>query len=232
VTAPLAVALDTTDLDVAAGWAAAAGPYVSTVKVGLELYLRHGAAAVTRAREASGGRAVFLDLKLHDIPNTMASALRSLSRQPISLTTVHVAAGTEALRACVETAAAVEGKGIGLLGVTRLTSLPPADPLRPWDDVLSLARRGADAGLYGWIAPPEAAPHLRSAFGSGPALVTPGIRLPQQERQDQVSVGTPEGALKGGADWIVVGRPITRAPDPREAAREFVRRLAQAGARD
>ena len=106
-----------------------------------------------------------------------------------------------------------------------LTSLPPPDLTEPWQDVVSLAGEAVACGIYGWIAPSAAAPLLRRAHGRGPVLVCPGIRLPEQAKQDQVAVGTPEDAVRGGADWIVVGRPITRADDPPGAARDIARRL-------
>jgi orotidine-5'-phosphate decarboxylase len=196
-------------------------------KVGMELFYAEGPAIVAALRER--GRSVFLDLKLHDIPNTMAGAYRSLAAHGVGLTTVHIPAGAAALRAVAEASASIGARGGEaplLLGVTRLTSLPSPDPDHPWDDVVRLAGLGVESGLDGWIAPVEAAPVLRAALGAEPILVCPGVRLPEGERGDQVSVGTPEDAARGGADWIVVGRPITQASDPRAAAREFVSRLS------
>ncbi|MBK8229978.1 MAG: orotidine-5'-phosphate decarboxylase [Candidatus Eisenbacteria bacterium] len=201
------------------------GEEVIWYKVGMELFYAEGAPLV-HALTARGKR-LFLDLKLHDIPNTMSSALRSLSRLKVGLTTVHVPAGREALLAVAAVARSLPpGEAPGLLGVTRLTSLPAPDPERPWDDVVSLAGLAAACGLYGWIAPAPAARPLRAAHGAGPALICPGIRLPENDRADQVAVGTPEDAREGGADWIVVGRPITQAVDPTAAARDVIRRLA------
>jgi len=202
------------------------GASVSWYKVGMELFYAEGRPLLTELERR--GKRVFLDLKLHDIPNTMASALRSLSRMPVHLTTLHIPAGPEALRACVAEIGRLAGAGLsapGLLGVTRLTSLPPADPQRPWDDVVESAKCAVEAGLFGLIAPAPAAPALRRALGAGPALVCPGIRLPDQARQDQVAVGSPEAALRGGADWIVVGRPVTRADDPIAAVDGIIGRL-------
>lgn len=202
------------------------GDEVLWYKVGLELFYAEGRPFVDEL--ASRGRRIFLDLKLHDIPNTMAMALHSLSRLPVELVTLHVAAGTQALAACAEEMRRLAETGRpapGLLGVTRLTSLPPPDPGDPWADVVALAGTAVEAALYGWIAPAAAGPRLRAAHGSQPVLVCPGIRLPDEGRQDQVAVGAPEEALRGGADWIVVGRPVTRAADPCAAAREIVRRL-------
>jgi orotidine-5'-phosphate decarboxylase len=203
------------------------GPAVSWYKVGMELFYAAGRSLIEEL--GSRGKRIFLDLKLHDIPNTMASALRTLGTLPVDLTTLHVAAGPEALRACAAEARRIREEGgpaIGLLGVTRLTSLPPPDPERPWDDVVARARDAVEAGLYGWIAPAASAPLLRAAYGPVPAIVCPGIRLPEQAAQDQVAVGTPRQAVRGGAEWIVVGRPITRAADPRAAVEAILGDLA------
>lgn len=203
------------------------GDEVLWYKVGMELFYAEGPRVLARLHERS--RRIFLDLKLHDIPNTMAGAFRSLAGHSVGLTTVHVPAGLPALRAIAEAARVLRESGItppAVLGVTRLTSLPAPDPLRPWDDIVQLAGDCVEAGLDGWIAPAEASGPLRRAHGNAPILVCPGIRLPDGEVGDQVAVGTPEGAVQGGADWIVVGRPITRAKNPKAAASEFVRRMS------
>ena len=223
----LIVALDFQDAAAALAMVDRLGEEVTWYKVGMELFYAEGRMLLDAIHER--GKRVFLDLKLHDIPNTMVMALRSLSRLPVDLCTLHIPAGPEALRTCAAEArriADTEGPAIGLLGVTRLTSLPPPDLTEPWQDVVSLAGEAVACGIYGWIAPAAAAPLLRDAHGPGPVLVCPGIRLPEQAKQDQVAVGSPEDAVRGGADWIVVGRPITRADDPPGAAREFARRLA------
>jgi orotidine-5'-phosphate decarboxylase len=222
----LIVALDFQDAAASLAMVDRLGEDVTWYKVGMELFYAEGRALLDAIH--GRGKRVFLDLKLHDIPNTMVMALRSLSRLPVEMCTLHIPAGSEALRACVAEAqriAETRGPAIGLLGVTRLTSLSPPDSSDPWQDVVTLAGLAVACGIYGWIAPAAAAPLLRGAHGPGPVLVCPGIRLPEQARQDQVAVGTPEEAVRGGADWIVVGRPITRAEDPSAAAREIVRRL-------
>ena len=222
----LIVALDFQDAAAALAMVDRLGEEVTWYKVGMEIFYAEGRVLLDALR--GRGKRVFLDLKLHDTPNTMAMALRSLSRLPVELCTLHIPAGPEALRACaaeVRRIAEAGGQAIGLLGVTRLTSLSPPDSFDPWKDVVSLAGQAVACDIYGWIAPAAAAPLLRGAHGHGPVLVCPGIRLPDQAKQDQMAVGTPEEAVRGGADWIVVGRPITRADDPPGAAREIVRRL-------
>ncbi len=217
--APVAVALDTTDLDVAARWAAAAGPYVSTVKVGLELYLRHGAAAVARAREASGGRAVFLDLKLHDIPNTVAGAARAVADLAPDFLTVHAAGGPAMVRAAVEAL-----PGTRITAVTVLTSLSAADLERiglagpPLDAVRRLAVLAVSGGAQALVCSPQEVAAVRAEVGPGVVLITPGVRPAGSDPGDQARVTTPEQALADGADLLVVGRPITGAFDPGAAA--------------
>lgn len=226
----LIVALDFQDAAAALRIVDHLGEEVIWYKVGMELFFAEGRGLLDAL--SGRGKRIFLDLKLHDIPNTMAMAVRSLARLPVELCTLHLPAGPEALRACAAEARRIVDSGqpaMGLLGVTRITSLPPPDPSDPWKDVVFLAGEGVECGIYGWVAPAGAAPRLRAAHGCGPVLVCPGIRLPEQGAQDQVAVGTPEEAVGGGADWIVVGRPVTRAEDPPGAAREFARRLSGFG---
>jgi orotidine-5'-phosphate decarboxylase len=226
----LIVALDFQEAAAALELVDRLGEEVTWYKVGMELFFAEGPGLLHAL--AGRGKRTFLDLKLHDIPNTMAMAVRSLARLPVELCTLHLPAGPEALRACAVEARRIAESGrpaMGLLGVTRITSLPAPDPSDPWRDVVSLAGEGVACGIYGWVAPAGAALRLRAAHGSGPVLVCPGIRLPEQGTQDQVAVGTPEAAVSGGADWIVVGRPITRSEDPPGAVRDIVRRLSGPG---
>lgn len=216
--APIAVALDAPDLETAARWAALVTPYVSTVKLGLGLYLRYGPQAVASIRGASGVR-VFLDLKLHDIPATVAGAARAVARLRPAMLTVHAAAGPAAIRAAVE---AVPGTAI--LAVTVLTSLGDADLDRiglngPVSSaVIRLARAAVEAGARGVVCSPREVAAVRAAVGDDVILVTPGVRPAGSDRNDQARVATPEEALRAGADLLVIGRPITAAADPGAAA--------------
>jgi orotidine-5'-phosphate decarboxylase len=218
VPAPIAVALDAPDLETAARWAALVDPHVSTVKIGLELYLRYGPDAVASVRGASSVR-VFLDLKLHDIPATVAGAARAVARLRPDLLTVHAAGGAAMVRAAVEAA-----PGAKILAVTVLTSLGDADLDRiglagPVSDaVRRLAVLAVEAGAQGLVCSPQEAETLRAEVGPGILLVTPGIRWAGGEAHDQARVATPEDALRAGADLLVVGRPITAAADPGAAA--------------
>lgn len=223
----LIVALDVSGTREALAAVDRLGDTVRWYKVGMELFYAEGPGVVRALRER--GKRIFLDLKLHDIPNTMAGALQSLAVHGVDLTTVHVPAGRAALEAVARAARALRAEGRPaphLLGVTRLTSLPAPDPGRPWEDIVALGGVAVAAGLDGWVAPVEAAPFLRDAHGSGPLLVCPGIRMPEGGRDDQVSVGTPEAAVRGGADWIVAGRGVLHAPDPLEAARRMIANMS------
>ena len=216
--APIAVALDARDLETAARWAGLVTPHVSTVKIGLELYLRYGPGVVASIKGASGVR-IFLDLKLHDIPATVAGAARAVARLRPELVTVHAMAGSDAIRAAVE--AAPDTK---IAGVTVLTSLTPADLERigmvgPVQDVVRrLAVLAVAAGARALVCSPREVAAVRAEVGPDITLITPGVRPAGSDPNDQARVATPEEALRAGADLLVIGRPITGAPDPGAAA--------------
>jgi orotidine-5'-phosphate decarboxylase len=216
--APIAVALDAPDLDTAARWASLVTPHVSTVKIGLELYLRYGPQAVASVRGASGVD-IFLDLKLHDIPATVAGAVRAVARLRPALLTVHAAAGSAAIRAAAE--AAPDTK---VVAVTVLTSLGEADlgMIGLAGPVSEAARRLAavavEAGARGLVCSPQEVVALRAEVGDDIDLITPGVRPAGSAIHDQARVATPEDALRAGADLLVIGRPITGAADPGAAA--------------
>ncbi|GAA2280386.1 orotidine-5'-phosphate decarboxylase [Nonomuraea roseoviolacea subsp. roseoviolacea] len=216
--APIAVALDAPDLETAARWAGLVTPHVSTVKVGLELYLRYGPDVIASVRGASGVR-VFLDLKLHDIPNTVAGAARAVSRLRPAILTVHAAGGPKMIRAAVEAAPHTQ-----IASVTVLTSLGEADLAAiglagPADDaVRRLAAMSVEAGATALVCSPNEVAAVRAEVGPDITLITPGVRPAGADAQDQARVATPEQALADGADLLVIGRPITAAPDPGAAA--------------
>ncbi|GII90275.1 orotidine-5'-phosphate decarboxylase [Sinosporangium siamense] len=216
--APIAVALDAPDLETAARWAALVTPHVSTVKVGLELYLRYGPDVIASVRGASGVR-VFLDLKLHDIPNTVAAATRAVARLKPAILTVHAAGGPAMVKAAVEAA-----PGIQVAAVTVLTSLSDADLAKiglqgpPEDAVRRLAALAVGAGAQALVCSPQEVTAVRAEVGPGVTLITPGVRPVGSAVQDQARVATPERALADGADLLVIGRPITGATDPGAAA--------------
>ncbi|MEN9220300.1 MAG: orotidine-5'-phosphate decarboxylase [Thermostichales cyanobacterium SZTDM-1c_bins_54] len=199
-------------------------PQVRWWKVGLELYLGAGSEIVAVVR--GQGKRIFLDLKLHDIPNTVAAATGILARQGVDLLTVHASGGLAMLRAAQQ---ATQGTTCRLLGVTLLTSLTAPDlqnhlhvPLDPLDYVQHLAQTCQTAGIPGVVCSPWEAARVRQSCGPDLLIVTPGIRL-QPGGDDQARTCTPAQARQQGADWIVVGRPITRAPDPQAALLAYAR---------
>lgn len=232
--APIAVALDAPDLETAARWAGLVTPHVSTVKVGLELYLRHGPEVVASIRGASGVR-VFLDLKLHDIPNTVAGAVRAVARLKPAILTVHAAGGPAMIKAAVD-----ELPGGRIAAVTVLTSLSEADLERvglagPADDaVRRLAALAVGAGAQALVCSPREVAAVRAEVGPDVTLITPGVRPAGSDTQDQARVATPEQAYADGADLLVIGRPITGSADPGAAAAGIaaaLRRAVAAGRR-
>ena len=228
--APIAVALDAPDLETAARWAALVGPHVSTLKVGLELYLRYGPDAVASVRGASGVE-IFLDLKLHDIPATVAAAARAVARLRPAMLTVHAAAGPAAIRAAAD---AIPDARI--VAVTVLTSLQESDlsQIGLAGPVSSAARRLAvlavESGARGLVCSPQEVAAVRAEVGDDTLLITPGVRPAGAAVHDQARVATPEEALRSGADLLVIGRPITGAADPGAAAAAIAASLRRAEA--
>jgi orotidine-5'-phosphate decarboxylase len=216
--APVAVALDAPDLESAARWAAYVTPHVSTVKIGLELYLRYGPDVVASIRGASGVQ-VFLDLKLHDIPATVAGAARVVSRLRPEFLTVHAFGGPSVIRAAVEGA-----PGTCIAAVTVLTSMGDDDlgivgfPGTVHDMVRRLSLMAVEAGARGLVCSPHEVAAVRAEVGTDITLITPGVRPAGAQTDDQARIATPEEALRAGADLLVIGRPITRAADPGAAA--------------
>jgi orotidine-5'-phosphate decarboxylase len=216
--APIAVALDTGDLATATRWAAAVAPVVSTVKIGLELFCAEGASAVEKVRGAAD-LDIFLDLKLHDIPATVAGAARSIERLGPAYLTVHASGGPAMIAAA---AAALPDTKI--TAVTVLTSLSATDLEQlgiagPPDAAVSrLARLAVDAGARALVSSPQEVALVRAAVGPEIVLITPGVRPAGAGVDDQARVASPERAIADGADLLVVGRPITGAADPYVAA--------------
>ena len=226
--APVAVALDAPDIDVAAHWATLVTPHVSTVKIGLELYLRYGPAVVATVRGGSGVR-VFLDLKLHDIPNTVAGAARAVAKLRPEILTVHAAGGADMIKAAVQAAPETL-----VAGVTLLTSIGDKDLAELGmegsvsDAVRRMATLAVSAGARGLVCSPQEVAAVRAEVGEDILLITPGIRLAGATSDDQARIATPVEALKAGADLLVIGRPITRAADPGAAASAIAMSLRRA----
>jgi orotidine-5'-phosphate decarboxylase len=202
---------------------------VRTVKVGLEMFTACGPDCV---REIAGlGFDVFLDLKLHDIPNTVAKAVESVSKLPIKMLTLHTGGGREMMSWAVK-AQQQHSPQLLLLGVTVLTSMSAAGLAEigvadsPEKQVVRLGRLAVDSGLRGLVCSPLEIAPLRAALPPGVALVTPGIRPRGADAGDQTRIMTPAEVARAGATHIVVGRPIFKAPDPVAAARAILAELS------
>jgi orotidine-5'-phosphate decarboxylase len=227
---PVFCALDTPDLARALTLGRALGAAVGGLKLGLEFFSAQGPAGVKAV--AALGRPVFLDLKLHDIPNTVASAVTALGPLGAGLINVHAQGGPAMMRAA---AAAARERGSGrplVVAVTILTSLDEADLAvtgvagAPLDQVLRLARLAQGCGLDGVVCSAAEIAALRAALGPDFLLVVPGLRPEGAAAGDQKRLATPAAARQAGADLLVVGRPITAAPDPAAAARAIAAALS------
>jgi orotidine-5'-phosphate decarboxylase len=227
----LIAALDTQDPATAKAWAQAVGPSAGAVKLGLEFAYAAGFQAVA---DVAGSTPLFLDLKLHDIPNTVGAAVRALSYLRPRMLTLHASGGRammEAARQACDEAFPADARP-ALLAVTVLTSLDDhalaetgvTDGARA--QVLRLGKLAMQAGIDGLVCSAHEIAPLRDALGDAPLLVTPGIRPAGSQAGDQKRVMTPGEARQAGADWIVVGRPITQAADPAVAAAAIAAELA------
>jgi orotidine-5'-phosphate decarboxylase len=229
---PVIVALDYAGGDAALAMAARLDPALCRVKVGKELFTAAGPALV-EALQARGFQ-VFLDLKFHDIPNTVAGAVRAAAELGVWMVNVHAGGGRRMLEAAVAALAGRSHKPL-LIGVTVLTSLADADLAElgyaetAAERVQRLARLTAEAGLDGVVCSAQEAPQLRAAHGPGFRLVTPGIRTAGDAAGDQRRVVTPAEGLALGADYLVIGRSITGSSDPRETLEAIVAGLHAAG---
>jgi orotidine-5'-phosphate decarboxylase len=225
----LIVALDVSSAAAAQKIVAAVGDSAFFYKVGKQLFTAEGP-AIVRDLVASGRR-VFLDLKFHDIPNTVAAAVAEAAKLKVSMLTVHASGGSHMLKAASDAAAASTAKPL-VLGVTVLTSFREADVQevglsgRVVDNVLRLAQLARANGCGGIVTSAKEAAEVRRELGAGLAIVTPGVRPAGSEAGDQARVATPAEAIAAGASHIVVGRPITAAADPAAAARAIVEEMA------
>ena len=216
--APIAVALDAPDAETAARWARAVTPHVAVVKVGLELFCRSGPSIVQSVRGASG-TGLFLDLKLHDIPNTVAGAARSVARLKPTFLTVHAVGGAAMVRAAVDAAPGVTIAAVTVLTSTDEATLDAVGLAGPsLDAVRRLSTLAVGAGAGALVCSPHEVAAVRAEVGTDIVLITPGVRPAGTDAQDQARVATPERALADGADLLVIGRPITGAADPGAAA--------------
>ncbi len=231
---PVIVALDVPSPERALALAAELAPVVGAFKIGGELFTSAGPDIVRRLRDT--GAAVFLDLKFHDIPNTVAQSVTAAVRLDIQMLTIHTSGG-RAMMAAAETAATQAAAAAGrpaplVLGVTVLTSMDePAlreigVPATPAAQVERLGALAVQAGLRGLVCSPLEITALRRLLPAHVQLVTPGIRTGAEKADDQKRTLSPREALAAGANWLVIGRPIYAAPQPRAAAEQILASLA------
>ena len=207
---------------------------MSFYKIGLELFTRCGPGIVEQVREAvrvangKEGR-IFLDLKLHDIPNTVAGAVRSVAHLDVDMLTVHLAGGGPMLRAAAGAAGSLLLLGVSVLTSSDETTLRETGVNSTVDEqVMRLAQLGAASGLRGVVASPHEIRALRACFGAGLTIVTPGVRPDWAGGDDQRRVLTPREAIEAGADFLVIGRPITAQADPAAAAGRIIDEIMEA----
>jgi orotidine-5'-phosphate decarboxylase len=230
VTTTPIVALDVPSADVALRLVDELGELCQFYKVGSELFVAAGPSLVSSLRDR--GADVFLDLKVHDIPNTVAGAARAAASLDVRLLTVHASGGEQMMRAAVE--AAGERAKCGVLAVSVLTSLDGRALATAWgrsddlvilDEVLRLAELAASAGAYGIVCSGLEAPHVRKRFGADLRVLVPGVRLTGGATQDQTRVVTPRAAREAGANYVVIGRAVTAAADRNAAMRQILAEL-------
>jgi orotidine-5'-phosphate decarboxylase len=193
--------------------------HIGIYKLGLEFYLAHGKSGVKEIQNRFNGIEIFLDLKLHDIPNTVAGACRSVADLNPKFLTVHASGGSMMISAASSTLPNVE-----ITAVTILTSLDQKQMIAMGLNenienlTLSLAKNAVNSGARAIVSSPQEVSLLRKHLGQKVTLITPGVRPSGAERDDQERVMTPQEAIEAGADFVVIGRPITKASDPKQAA--------------
>ncbi len=227
----LIVALDVADYDSAAKLVESLSPRAGFFKVGSVLFTREGPRICRLVKES--GANLFLDLKFHDIPNTVHGAVQSACELEADMVTVHLSGGEAMLEAAAKAKDEAGRKDMKIVGVTVLTHLTFDDYHALFlsdrsknETVLALAKLAGRCGLDGVVASALELPLIRRHMGSEFTVVTPGIRLSDSERDDQVRVSTPKKAIQAGASYIVVGRPIIAAPDPVKACEKILDDMA------
>lgn len=224
----LVVALDVRTAVEAQNLVYSLGASVGLFKVGLQLYIAEGPNLVREL--VNSGKKVFLDLKLHDIPNTVAAAVRSAAELKVHMLTIHTQGGPKMLAAAVKAARSSLNPPL-ILGVTVLTSMDEVDldatgiAANIEAQTLRLARLANQAGMNGIVASPLEAAKLRKELGNDMTLVCPGIRPSGSNPDDQIRTATPAEAIRAGANYLVVGRPITEASDPTHVVRGILREI-------
>ena len=219
--APIAVALDAPDLETAKTWAKEVSPYVSTLKIGLETYLRDGKKSIEQIKEISSCD-LFLDLKLHDIPATVAGACRSVADLKPKYLTVHASGGSEMINEAAKTL-----PNTLIVAVTILTSIDEKNLQEigfnksSKESAVNLAKLAVAAGARAIVCSPQEVAEIRKNVDSSIVLITPGIRPQGSSSNDQQRIATPQDALLNGANLLVIGRPITGSDNVGAAAKRI-----------
>ncbi len=229
--AEIIVALDLPSGSTALGLVDELGDSIDFYKIGSPLFTRSGPGIVRELR--SRGKRVFLDLKYHDIPNTVAHAVQSAAALDVAMVTLHASGGSAMMRAALD---AVGNEGPRLLGVTILTSFTPAQVEEVWnkevlsvrDEVARLAALAAEAGMHGVVTSALEAEARKRRHGPDFLVITPGIRPQGEAASDQARTATPSAAVRAGSDYLVIGRPILDADDPRAAVEQILADMQEA----
>jgi len=210
--APIILAIDTSDFDTAIAWIQATKDSVSVYKLGLEFYLNFGSVGVSKIIDQTGAQ-IFLDLKLHDIPHTVSGAAKAIASLQPKFLTVHASGGTAMIKAAADAV-----PNVAVTAVTILTSLSEGDLFEigyaspALESAVALAKLSVGAGAKAIVCSPLETAAIRSAIGEAPIIITPGVRpLSEMGRDDQVRTMTPADAISAGANYVVIGRPITNA---------------------
>ncbi len=222
---PIICALDTQDLNEAISWANGLRDKVGMVKLGLEFFAAHGPSGVREVAKCNVP--IFLDLKLYDIPNTVARTVEAIKALDVEMLTLHISGGTKMLK---EALSIVQGKKIKLIGVTVLTSMGNEDlselgvAKEAKSQVILLAKLAKKIGLHGVVCSALEAQEVRQECGKDFKIITPGIRM-NRGHDDQKRTATPKEAINSGADYIVIGRPITESSNPASSAELILKSL-------
>jgi len=224
--APIILAVDTSDFDTAISWIEATKDSVSVYKLGLEFYLNFGAAGVANVVTRTGAE-IFLDLKLHDIPHTVSGAAKAIAQLNPKFLTVHSSGGSAMVKAAADAV-----PNVAITAVTILTSLSESDLFQigyaspALESAVALAKLSVSAGAKAIVCSPLETAAIRSAVGEAPIIITPGVRpLSEMGSDDQVRTMTPADAISAGANFVVIGRPITKAWSEGSAAMTAKARL-------
>lgn len=226
---PLIIALDTNDLSIAEKLVQETREFCEIYKVGLELFSAHNTAALNMLRQF--GAKIFLDLKLHDIPNTVEKAVRAFENFPIKFLTIHALGGEKMVQAAQKALKETQ-VGCTLLAVSILTSHPESELIQLGlmgssnDCAIRLIELAFKNGAMGCVCSPRESSNLRASFGNTLTIVTPGIRPAWAAKNDQERIATPTLALNNGANYLVVGRPITQSTNPHESAKKIYEEIA------